>query len=96
MLPLCPLQLFFDAGDEQVIAPFLITLRIAKQRALTSGSIISGTGRSIEFRHEQSTNSSFTLPGGDSLSSTDPNGGISSEPVLGASGIETIIEEVPS
>jgi hypothetical protein len=36
-------------GDKQVIAPFLIILRVAKRRALTAEVIVSGDLGSIQF-----------------------------------------------
>lgn len=41
-----------NRGDEQTIAPFLITLRVANQNASTNVSIISGDAGSIHFRSQ--------------------------------------------
>ena len=38
-----------NCGNTQVIVPFLITLRVANRRALTSKEIISGSISSIHF-----------------------------------------------
>ena len=36
-------------NDGQVIAPFLVILRVANRKALTSETILSGTAGSIQF-----------------------------------------------
>lgn len=53
----------FNHGDKQVIAPFLITLRMANQTALTSDTIISGNIGSLHFQGtEKSTDGIESLP----------------------------------
>ena len=47
----------------QVIAPYLIILRVAKRRAITSESI-SGTAESIRFRSQAPTDGDGSLPDG--------------------------------
>ena len=37
-------------GDKQVIAPFLITLRVANQSALTSKAVVPQSVGTIQFR----------------------------------------------
>lgn len=79
-------------GGEQAIAPFLIILRVADRRALTSETIVSGNLGSIHFRSQgKSTVDDGTLPDDHHVSSTDADGEISQE--LGA-GAESAIEEV--
>lgn len=47
----------------QVIAPFLVTIRVANQRALTGDAITSGDPGSIRFRSQgELTEDSSTLP----------------------------------
>lgn len=50
-------------GDRQVIAPFLIILRVSNRSALTSDTIISGNVGSMQFEGEgESTSGNGTLP----------------------------------
>jgi hypothetical protein len=64
-----------DHGDEQVIAPFLIILRVANRSALTSDTIISGNVGSLQFRgQEKSTSGIGTFPDEYLASSTEPDG----------------------
>ena len=44
------LETLTNRGEEQTIAPFLITLRAANQSALTNVSIVSGDVGSLRFR----------------------------------------------
>ena len=79
--------------DGQVIAPFLIILRVANRTAVTSDSISSGNSDSIHFRSPgQSTDDGRTVPDGNPVFSP----GVSGE-APGEVGIvvEDIIEEVP-
>ena len=57
-------------NQPQVIAPYLIILRVAKQRALTSERITSGTGNlgSIQFRSQGTTDSDGLFADGDPTS----------------------------
>ena len=78
-------------GCTQVIAPYLIILRVAKRRALTSESI-SGTAGSIRFRTQGSTSGDRTLSDREPPSPTEVNGEAAGE--LVTCGGHTI-EEVP-
>lgn len=79
-----------DQGDEQVIAPFLIVLRVANRTALTSEAIAPGGSSSIYFQgREASTGNSETLNGRDPMSSMETNG-----ETLGELEAETATEEV--
>lgn len=77
---------------EQVIAPLLITLRVASRRALTSEAIVSGNIGSIHFNSEgKSTVGNGTLSDEHPVGSTDTHEDTSDElPIAG----ETAIEEV--
>jgi len=77
-------------GPIQVIAPFLITLRVAKRTALTSDTVTSGVVGPIRFRTQVSTGVSETLQ--NTVSWMETNGGTLSEP---GTRVEDIIEEVP-
>jgi hypothetical protein len=80
-------------GGELVIAPFLIVLRVADRRALTSETIVSGNLGSIHFRSQgKSTVDDETPPDEHPVSSTDAHRETSQE--LGAGAEETAIEEV--
>jgi hypothetical protein len=83
-----------DHGDEQVIAPLLIILRVANRSALTRETIVSGNIGSIHFKSEEkSADGDWTLPDGNhAMDSTETNGGTPDE--LGAGG-ENAIDEVP-
>ena len=85
------LVLLPNYGCAQVIAPYLIILRVAKRRAMTS-ELISGTAESIRFRSQASTDGDGSLPDGDPLSSTEWNGEAAGEP---GTGDENAIEEAP-
>jgi hypothetical protein len=57
----------------QVIAPYLIILRVAKRRALTSESM-SGTVESIRFRSQGPTDGDGSLTDGEPANTTEgPN-----------------------
>lgn len=78
--PLCapqaccnPEELLSNRPDCQVIAPFLIILRVAKRRALKS-DIISGDISSVRIAQEESSDGSGTPPGGHSATSTGMGG----------------------
>ena len=75
----------------QVIAPYLVILRVAKRRAMTSESI-SGTAESIRFRGQGSTDGGGSLPGGDAVNATEVNSEAAREHVAVN---ENAIEEVP-
>ena len=78
-------------GCTQVIAPYLIILRVAKRRAMTSESI-SGTAESIRFRSQGSTDGGGSLFDGDTVNETGVNSEAAGEYV---SVDENAIEEVP-
>ena len=77
-------------GCTQVIAPYLIILRVAKRRAITSESI-SGTAESIRFRSQGSTDGDGSLPNGDPVNATEVNSEAAGERVAVD---ENAIEEV--
>ena len=76
----------------QVIAPYLIILRVAKRRAMTS-ELVSGTAGSMHFRSQGMTVGDETLPDGDNVDWVGVNGEGPGE--LGA-GTEDATKEVPS
>ena len=78
-----------------MIAPFLIILRVANQRALSSETIVSGNIGSIHFRSEGKSTvgtTTDTLPDGNPGSSMDVSGETFGENEVRG---ETAIEEVP-
>ena len=80
-----------DHSYVQVIAPFLIILRVANRRALTSDIITSGTG-SIHFRGQTgSTDDDLTLTDGDHNRPVETTSGTPSE--LGTE-VEDVIEGI--
>ena len=85
------LVLLPNYGCTQVIAPYLITLRVAKRRAMTSESI-SVTDESIHFRSQRSTDGDGSLPDGDPVNMTEVNSEAAGEHVAVD---ENAIEEVP-
>ena len=85
------LVLLSNHGCAQVIAPYLIALRVAKRRALTSETI-SGTAGSIRFRSRGSTNGDGTLAYGDCTDTTEVNDETVGEIVTWD---ENAIEELP-
>ena len=77
----------------QVIAPYLVILRVAKRRALTNKSV-SGTVEFIRFKSQGSTDyGDESLPEGDPTDAAEVNGEISGEVVARD---ESAIEEVLS
>lgn len=77
----------------QVIAPYLVILRVAKRRALTNRSV-SGTVEFIRFKSQGSTDyGDESLPGGDPTDEAGVNGETSGEVVARE---ESVVEEVPS
>ena len=77
----------------QVIAPYLVILRVAKRRALTNKSV-SGTVEFIRFKSQGSTDyGDESLPDGDPTDAAEVNGETSGEVVARE---ESVIEEVPS
>lgn len=60
-------MLISTRDDYQVIAPFLITLRVANRSALTSDSIVSGSSGPIQFRSQGKSADSGPARGGDSI-----------------------------
>jgi hypothetical protein len=83
-----------NRGDEQVIAPFLIILRVANRSALTSDTITSGKVGSLHFKSEgKSTSDNGILPDEYPTSSTEANGGAPGKLVIE---VETAVAEVPS
>ena len=85
------LVLSSNYGSTQVIAPYLITLRVAKRREITSESI-SGTVGSIRFRSQRTTNGDGTLAYGDCTDATEVNDETVGEVVTWD---ENAIEELP-
>ena len=79
-----------NCGCAQVVAPYLVILRVAKQRAMTSESI-SGITESIRFRNHGSTDGGWSLPDGDPTDATEVNVEAPGEP---SAGNENAIEEV--
>ena len=94
-LPHCNLgTLLSYRGDEQVIAPFLITLRIANRSALASGSVVSGSVGSVRFGSQgRSTGDSGTLSDKNPVGLVEANGK-SSDGVGG--GVKTTVDQVTS
>ena len=87
--PDVPPGLLFDCT--QVVAPYLIILRVAKRRALTSESI-SGTTGLIHFMSQGSTDGDGSLPGEGTSDAMEVNGEAPGEPIIDD---ENAIEEVP-
>ena len=85
-----PWTLLSNHGHTQVIAPYLIILRVASRRALTSDSI-SRTSESIRFKSQGSMDGDGSIPDGDPANAMEVNGEAPGE--LGA-GDENAIEEV--
>ena len=67
-------------GCTQVIAPYLIILRVAKRRAITSESI-SGTAESIRFRSQAPTDGDGSLLDGDPVNAMEANSELAGEHV---------------
>ena len=86
-----PWTLLFNHGCTQVIAPYLIIIRVAKQRALTSESI-SGSIGSIRFRSQGSADGDGSLPDEDPTNTLGEN---SEAPGELATGDENAVEEIP-
>ena len=65
-----------DYSGGQVIAPLLIILRVANQRALTSETIMTGNIDSMRFNksHEESTDGVETIPDERPAGSIDSDG----------------------
>lgn len=63
-----------DDGDEQVIAPFLIVIRVADRRALMSSKTVAGSGNLSSVHRGKFTNGSRTLPGVYPMDSIDIHG----------------------
>ena len=80
-----------DYGYTQVIAPYLIILRVAKRRAVASETI-SGTGESIRFRSHGSTDDDEPVPDGEPVNLTEVNGEAAGEIIARD---ENAIEEAP-
>lgn len=79
-------------GEVQVIAPFLIILRVADRRALAGNTIVSGTAGTLQFKSQgESTDDNETLPEGYNTSSTEPGDEVVGKPGIGA---ENTVEEV--
>lgn len=79
-------------GETQVIAPFLVTLRVAHRRALTSEMVTSGDIGSIHFKsHGESVDDGETLPEGDGPCSKGASRETLGQPDLGA---ENAVEEI--
>ena len=89
---LLPWTLLSNHCSMQVIAPYLIIIRVANRRALTSKSI-AGTGiGSMHFRSQGTVDGDGTLADGDLVNSTEVDAGASGE--LGAVD-ENAIEDIP-
>ena len=86
------LVLSSNQGCTQVIAPYLIILRVAKRRAMTNESI-SGTAESVRFRSQGSTDGGGSLPNGDPVNAAEVNREAAGERIAVD---ENAIEEVPS
>jgi hypothetical protein len=84
-------HLLSDHGHTQVIAPYLITLRVAKRRALTSESIF-GIAESLRFRNQGTADGGGSLPDEDPTNLLEVNAEVPGG--LGAQD-ESAIEEVP-
>jgi hypothetical protein len=95
-VPCCPGTLLFNHVYTQVIAPYLIILRVANRKALTSETI-SGASESIRFRGQSqaTTDDARTLPDENDVDSMEVNGVGEAPGGLGA-GAEGVIEEIPS
>ena len=78
-----------DPSGIKVIAPLLIVLRVAKQRALTGDSIVSGNVGTMNFRNqgESSTGDDEIFAGEDPVPLMGVNGEISDDRGVGASTI---------
>ena len=79
-----------NRSDEQVIAPFLIVLRVANRTAITSKAIVSGNIGSMRFESQgnESTDGGVTVPDGDPVGSVKADGENTGE-------LGVVIEEVP-
>lgn len=85
-----PLALPSNHGGKQVIAPYLIIIRVANRTALTSDVITSKKVAPLRFKSRaESTGGTGTLLDSDPVSSMETNGG----PTTWA---ENTIEEVSS
>ena len=100
-----PMRYFLEGflsnrGFEQVIAPFLITLRVANRTALTSKSLVSADLSAIHFESRgKVTDGDETLAYGTTVctSSMDVNDQPETpSPDIGGVEVHTAIEEVPS
>ena len=80
-----------DHGCIQVIAPYLIILRVAKRRALTSQSVPRAVG-SIYFKSQGSTDCDGSLPDKDPANTMEVNGEAAGELFAGD---ENVVEGVP-
>lgn len=84
-----------DRGGAQVIAPFLIILRVANQTALTREAIVSGNIGSIHFKSQgiSTDGGNVTIADEDPKSSVDT--GRENPGELGVGAEIAAIEEVP-
>ena len=80
-------------GDIQVIAPYLVILRVADWRALTGGTVayIPRSPSSFNFMTQGSSDGDRTLIDGDPASPTKSDGEVHDEP---GTEVENVIEEV--
>ena len=76
----------------QVIAPYLIILRVAKRRAMTS-EWISGNVETIRFRSQGLVGGGGFLPDRNSMNATEVDVEDPGEPTAGNE--DVIVEEVP-
>ena len=89
-----PGTLLSDHRIAQVIAPYLIVIRVAERRALTSEMITSGPEKvsSIQFRSQGTTDGDGSLPDGGPTNSVQANDEVPND--VGTK-TENDIEEVP-
>lgn len=78
----------------QVIAPYLITLRVARRREMASDMVYSGSGKdvSVHSRSQGTKNSNRTLLDEDSMNSVETSNGDPDRAVVGA---EDNIQDAP-
>ena len=86
-------MLLSNRDSAQVIAPYLIILRVANRRALTSDTVSGTIVSTIHFQSPGPTDSDGSLPDGDPINSMEVNGEAPGE--LGT-GTKDVIQEVPS
>ena len=85
--------LLSNHGSTQVIAPYLIILRVAKRRATASEPISLTALESIRFRSQGSTGGDGLFPGANPTKRMDVGGGAQGEP---GTKDDNVVEGVPS